>query len=871
MARELEKVVTSKELTTLPPTPTPPLWLRLFTHNLFSHLKINEDWVNLLINIKDKGKLVFVHRLLNIIDFWALDFLTKKYNLPTINFIGGIGFRTVRPLKWFFLFLLNKYRPLKSEELLYKVITTESKDIASMIFLKKANGIFRHSIKDLKPDYIELLLNIQKKLPTPIYLIPQMFIWGRRIPQGEEGVIDKVIGTREWPGVLRGIAQFLRSYRDARLVYNEPINLKEYIESNPDLNLQELATQLKFKILNQFEKERRIALGPLAKSPEKLISEVLNYPELQDTISELSEKEKKPLPILYKKSKKILKEIAARQSIYYLTGLDAVCWWIWNKIFDGVEIDEEGLEKVKKAAKEGTLILLPTHKSHVDYLIISQIFFMKGLIPPHIAAGKNLSFWPIGRIFRGCGAFFIRRSFKGDNLYTAILKGYLKKLIQEGYPIEFFIEGGRSRSGKVLNPKFGMLSMIFDIGLSLKGRKLFFCPISVTYERVIEDNSYKKELEGGEKKSENLQAIIKARHTLNSKYGRINVQFATPFSLDQFLNENSYKIDTEIKEEEKKLLINKLGYRITYELNKVTAINPTAIVSAALLSHFTKGVQLTVLKEDANWLYYHLRNWNARFNSVLTETNYLEIPEKIIEQTLSLLEKGGIIKVYGTGDDKIITVEEQNRLQLDYYKNHLIHFFAPYGILSATIFYLKNNGVIPIEELELPVKELSRLLKYEFSFQYGQSIKENMMNVIYYMEKNGYITVEDNKILVQKPTILLKYARLIDNFVEGYYTVLYSLEELLNKSKNNKFSDKEFINHGLSSGYKLFLIGKIKKLEARNKTILSNGLNVCCDMSIVERLSSRENYYKFKNEADSSVNYYKKFLYNILTSLDKIN
>src|SRR5262249_15377184 len=153
-------------------------------------------------------------------------------------------------------------------------------------------------------------------------------------------------------------------------------------------------------------------------------------------------------------------------------------------------------------------VLLPSHKSHLDYILLSYVFFENGLQCPLIAAGDNLAFWPAGPLLRRCGAFFIRRSFKGARLYTTLVDSYVRKVLREGYAIEFFIEGGRSRSGKLLPPKAGLLSMVTEAADGAHA-DVAYVPISIGYERVVEQRSYVHELSGGEKEKEDAGALLK--------------------------------------------------------------------------------------------------------------------------------------------------------------------------------------------------------------------------------------------------------------------------------------------------------------------------------------------------------------------------
>ena len=187
---------------------------------------------------------------------------------------------------------------------------------------------------------------------------------------------------------------------------------------------------------------------------------------------------------------KMLKEMQATPDTATIKGLEVLLDRVFHRIYAGIEVDMQGLARLRELSKEGSLVLLPSHKSHVDYLVLSFIFNQHNLQMPMIAAGDNLSFFPLGPILRRAGGFFIRRSFRGDKLYSVVVEAYVRRLLRDGYTLELFLEGGRSRTGKLLEPKFGMLAMMVDAALSLPNREVFFVPISIGYERIIETSGY---------------------------------------------------------------------------------------------------------------------------------------------------------------------------------------------------------------------------------------------------------------------------------------------------------------------------------------------------------------------------------------------
>src|SRR5258708_4514845 len=211
-------------------------------------------------------------------------------------------------------------------------------------------------------------------------------------------------------------------------------------------------------------------------------------------------------------------------------------------MYSAFEIEHEGIERLRAAYRSGRVVLLPSHKSHVDYMILSRLFMHANMPVPLVAAGDNLSFFPLGPVLRRGGAFFIRRSFRGDRLYGAVVDAYMRRLIIDGWPLEFFLEGTRSRTGKLLPPKLGLLSIVVDAvlgateGTTGPGRKVYFCPISIGYERIVEEREYVRELTGGEKKKENVRGLVSAAETALGRYGRLNVQFGELLTIDRVMS-----------------------------------------------------------------------------------------------------------------------------------------------------------------------------------------------------------------------------------------------------------------------------------------------------------------------------------------------
>ena len=257
-----------------------------------------------------------------------------------------------------------------------------------------------------------------------------------------------------------------------------------------------------------FAKQRISATGPRLPNRQAMFNKLLQSEAIQRAIEDEAKSKNISIEKAQKEAHKILDEIAADVSHSSLRAADRFLRWLWNKLYSGIDV--QNADRVRKLALEGhEIVYVPCHRSHIDYLLLSYVLYHQGLVPPHIAAGINLNFWPVGRMFRSWGAFFIRRTFKGNRLYSAIFREYLSELFHRGYSVEYFIEGGRSRTGRLLAPKTGMMSMTLQALQHNQTRPISVVPVYVGYEHVLEVDTYAKELRGAAKEKENAGLVLR--------------------------------------------------------------------------------------------------------------------------------------------------------------------------------------------------------------------------------------------------------------------------------------------------------------------------------------------------------------------------
>lgn len=513
----------------------PGFFLNWFLYRLFKRVNLSENMKQDLKQMHREGTVVYAIKYRGQLDYllYHYNFRSKRLPYPKIAF--DLNISMLLPFTRFVKVILSRLSSLFRYGRLpnpyhsgfYKKAIQQG--TTSLIFLVDPKGFIRQFIHAEK-DHLQFLLETQKDMDRPIFIVPQLVLYKKTPERDYSSLTDIFFGFRDHPGVIRKIVLFFRHNRRAFIDFGRPLDLKAYLQNQPHSRpLHDMAAEIKNMLIESVDKQKRVILGPIMKSRQQIKELVLMDERVSEKIKNMASGNEKRLRQLRKKAEEYFEEIAADYNMAYIQTFIWALNWFWKKIFEGVDVDMAGLAKVREWARRGTLIYVPSHKSHIDYLILNYVLYNYHMHTPRVTAGKNLAFWPMGQIFRKCGAFFIRRSFKGEKLYTEVFDRYIKSLLEEEHPIEFFIEGGRSRNGKLMLPKTGFLSILVQAYHGGFCNDLIFVPTSIIYDRIIEEKSYMKELGGGIKEKENFMQMIKARRFLKKRYGKIYIRFSHPF------------------------------------------------------------------------------------------------------------------------------------------------------------------------------------------------------------------------------------------------------------------------------------------------------------------------------------------------------
>lgn len=423
----------------------------------------------------------------------------------------------------------------------------------------------------------------------------------------------------------------------------------------------------------------------------------------------------------------------------------------------GIHVSSEEVLRLRRVAEEAerrkqSIIFLPCHRSHVDYVAHQLLCYRLGLALPVIVSGDNLNFPLVGSFLQHAGAMYIRRSFGDDQLYTTLVQAYIDVLLQGGYNMACFIEGGRSRTGKLLPPKFGILSFVLDSLLSGRVEDAIICPVSTQYDKVIETEGYVTELLGVPKKKENLADFLSGGSSvLSLRLGRVDVRFHEPWSLRGYIDEQINRLsrgpssginvnwrDTANQVVRQKLL-RSLGYKVLADINDVSVVMPTALIGTVLLTLRGRGVGRTELVRRVEWLTERVKAKGGRVahfgNAPLSD---------VIERGLEVLGKDLVGVVEGLAEPTYYAVD---RFQLSFYRNMTIHLFISEALVCAALYTKVKQGGgpsiqdIPFEDLHDQVLFLSSLFRGEFIYS-GEGLAANLERTLVGLEKDNVIFIE---------------------------------------------------------------------------------------------------------------------------------
>lgn len=737
----------------------------------------------------------------------------------------------------------------------------------AMIFLYHQKNQPNQGKTIYSPRLLNLIQAVQNYPELHIELIPVTILWGRA-PEKEDSLFN-LWTADEWqnPSLTKQLFNIGVKGRDTFVQFHQPKDLRYILNAehtaeqqenshstallNAEQTLDILANRVQKRLLGYLNRQQETILGPDLSDRRNVVDKILATPAIQHAIQQDSEENQRSISESKKLARGYLNEITSDYSYSMVKFFERFLTWLWTKLYDGVQVKH--FERVRQLAPDYELVYVPCHRSHIDYLLLSYVIHTRGLRIPQIAAGDNLNIPVLGEMLRNGGAFFMRRSFKGNALYATVFREYVHSMIMRNNPIEYFVEGGRSRSGRLLPPKKGMVAMTVQSHLRQSGKPIAFIPTYIGYERIMEGATYIGEMKGKPKESESLLGLLKTSRKIERIFGTVHVSFGQPLYLADFMKKFNVepnclpkdRSDSEIPQNVSQLVDN-LSVKIMQRINRSVVINPVTLLALVLLDtpHGALDEQ-SCLEQLA--LYQRIAKKLPYDDDVtLTEQTPQDIINygiqlKLIQRTPHLL-----------GD--LIRIADGQAPLLSYFRNNILHVYI---LASLCACLIQRNGTISLQNIERVLGIIYPFLQAELFLKYpARTLNETLAEHIRVLvEENIFIDKgvdEKGKQIYSAPepnTHNYQQLMVLGNSVEQSLQRYFMILALLSQQGSGKLTKEQTIDLGHILGQRMSVLYEDDMPDFFDRALFSSFIDA------LERLGyislSADNLIEFDHRIDN--------------------
>jgi glycerol-3-phosphate O-acyltransferase len=532
-----------------------------------------------------------------------------------------------------------------------------------MFFLNRASfGGFQRNTMSKPSSRMVRLLAHAASAPEAM-LIPTTVFWGRA-PARERSLL-RLLVSENWAvtGRLRRLLSLFFGRKDIYVHFGNPLPLGSLADSDLDeaRTVRRAARLLRVRLRNQ----RVATMGPDFSHQRTLVRQILASRQVADAVAQFPNPDSPAK--LQRRARKAVLSIVSHMSYPTIRILERLLAWFWNRIYGGIEV--HGLDRVTRIAQTHTPIYTPSHRSHVDYLLLSYLLHDRGLMLPHVAAGDNMNLPLIGGLLRRGGAFFMRRSFRDDPIYSAVFSEYLYQVYRRGHCVEFFLEGGRTRTGRLLPARLGLLKMTLEHHARGLPRPLAFVPVYFGYEKLIEASSYLEELRGSEKRRESIGDLLRSLRLIRQDFGRVNVNFGEPIELGKWVDEHKALPPQELPRA--------LGRQILERVNACAAVNPINLVALVALCTPRLAIDEQLLADQIACYLQLLKADSANHDYTLTTAS----PNEIVRYVEGL----GMLQREQDDHGDVLSLNPFSAVLMTWYRNNVTHTLALPSLIACLL------------------------------------------------------------------------------------------------------------------------------------------------------------------------------------------
>jgi len=690
-----------------------------------------------------------------------------------------------------------------------------------LLYLERRTGFMGDRIDRRIPASLRRLVRAaHADSAVDIAFVPVSVFWGRAPAKEDSWLRLWLSETWDLAGRFRRFMSVLVNGRNLIVQVGDPVTLHSLAAPNvdPARLVRRLARRMRVELRNQ----RAAAIGPDLSHRRTIVTQVLRARAVRQAMTgEMKAKQidrREALTI----AKSYADEIAANYSYAVVNFLARILKRVWNRLYDGVEL--HGMDRLHAVVEGNELIFVPCHRSHMDYLLLSYSLYMQGYVVPHIAAGLNLNMPLIGPVLRRGGAFFLRRSFAGNALYTMVFMKYLGLMMARGHSIEYFIEGGRSRTGRLLQPKTGMLSMTVRSFLRDPRKPVVFVPIYFGYERLVEGKTYIHELSGKAKEKESILGILKVIPAMRKRYGKVHVSIGEPVQLDDVLAKHasdwrtaSYEIDD--RPQWLNPAVDDLATRIMTRINAAACVTPVNLLALTLLA----TPKQAMIESD-------LVRQLELYASLMRQTPYSSEVVVTAADGASMIKYGegmGLLlrQAHAMGD--VLSMLEENSVLLTYFRNNVLHLIVMPSVIACCFL---NNRSLRAEDIQRLSWRIYPYVRDELFLRWGEDELEDAVRAtLAQLANHGLLESVDNGAEWRRPITgsvaavqLSLLAQVTVPIIERYYLTI----SLLLKAGSGRVSQEALETQCQLMAQRMSLLYELNSPEFFDRALFKNFIDL---------------------------------------------
>jgi glycerol-3-phosphate O-acyltransferase len=555
-----------------------------------------------------------------------------------------------------------------------------------------------------------------------------------------------------------------------------------------------------------------------------VVEDVLRSAPLQAGIERLAAELGRPQPEVAREVRADLEEMVATQSPAAVAAFDQLGRWA-SRAYT-VEPDAASLDELKRLSQRHSLVFLPNHKSYLDPLVLRSVLRQAGLPPNHILGGINVNFWPFGALARRSGVVFIRRTTGDDPVYKFALREYLAHLVSAARNLEWYIEGGRSRTGKLRPPRLGALAYIVDAFRQGRTDDVYLVPTSIVYDQLHEVETMAAEAVGGTKPREGLAWALRYAKAQGQRLGTARVRFGEPLSLRRAFHDPDSMFHASGN-----LTVEKLAFEVCHRINQATPITPTALVTLALLGVGDRALTLGEIQATLEPLLEYVE----RRKLPMAGGGRVDISTpQGVRGTLQALVRHGVVTCFAEGPEPVYAIGPDQHLVAAFYRNSIIHFFVNRAITELIAVWAASRPLQgPVGESWSEALRLRDLLKFEFFFAGKASFAEELRDELNILEPSWEERAEDPEAIragLRSMRLHLAH-RVLRSFLEAYLVVADQLAAL---PPGQRWAEKAFLDDCIGRGRQYRLQQRLHSPESVSKELFATGLQLAASRGLIE-------------------------------------